>query len=195
MSSSIFSTKHSVVELNDKKVYQLDIDFNQILFDKNFKPNLSNKYDESSKTSQIKPKPISEDFMMPYYYNYDEYESFFEDDLDFIDSYANIPNDKEISKLLLPIEIEPKPFWDNYVIPNYPIYDTYDSLFVEDLIYCGHFTYEPDVCDLYKYESHYSKKSSNKEELTIKKVKPVVSKSEPFISNGETFSLDKYLRN
>lgn len=126
--------KNTVIDCEPS--YTLEMDFESIIFDEYFK-NIPSKKNISNQNSQNKVE-ISKNFRIPElnYYVLDKYAFTFYEDLEFMDKFAPIPDNKEIAKLSKkpPVRKEIKISKENFVIPmsNYS-YDQYDSIFIEDL--------------------------------------------------------------
>lgn len=213
MNQDNFSTKHSVVDCKkDYDVFQLDVDFDNLLFDKNFAPKV-NSFKKS--VLDYMEVSISKDFVLPqsFFQIQDKYLFTFLEDLDFQDRFADVPNDKELSKLLPKNDdVKPVEISDNFVIPKYQSFDQYDSIFIEDLEFYDNYAKVSDDCYLnvekrdctYRCDTNsllkYTNLSDNKNVVVAEKKKNydmvlVHRQISDNFSLRKPFEKDKYLRN
>ena len=175
------NTPNNTTSIDCKPSYTLEMDFESIVFDESFK-NIPSKKNISNQNSQNKVE-ISKNFRIPElnYYVLDKYAFTYYEDLEFMDKFAPIPDNKEIAKLSKKPSVrkEIKISKENFVIPmsNYS-YDQYDSLFIEDLEFLD--KYAPidkiDDCFLSDIKNKSSKSEfKNKNSYTVEVVedKPI----------------------
>ena len=173
--------------------FQLQLDCQSLLFDENFQC--------SPKKVKCVHVNLSPNFTVPAenFTLYDKYAFTFYEDLDFLDNYAPLPDEKEFAKLSRKpqkVNVEVTFTKEDFVnhLNNYNAYDPYDALFVEDLEFLD--KYANVDFDVNVDNTYLSKVVKEETPLVVAEK---VESTKPAVLVAKTaerkFNLDKLLRN